>query len=171
MDSCTSRLWRISMSWRVYFSSGRSFERHQSRHRTNHGQLYESFSGNNYLLFFWHPDITYLFFSWNWNNRIREKNRRTSQILFSDTLKNSVKLQVPRACCVATDLSSISMLYLDEYEKVVLKNYENMVIEGCGCRWWKLAKFTISFFHNTVQNFFPNLNFPPNQKPPFSKNH
>ena len=27
------------------------------------------------------------------------------------------------------------MLYLDEYEKVVLKNYENMVIEGCGCRW------------------------------------
>ena len=23
---------------------------------------------------------------------------------------------------------------LDEYEKVVLKNYENMVVEGCGCR-------------------------------------
>ena len=34
---------------------------------------------------------------------------------------------VPRACCVPTELSPISMLYLDEYEKVVLKNYENMV--------------------------------------------
>jgi bone morphogenetic protein 2/4 len=35
---------------------------------------------------------------------------------------------------VPTELSPISMLYLDEYEKVVLKNYENMVVEGCGCR-------------------------------------
>ena len=41
---------------------------------------------------------------------------------------------VPRSCCVPTELSPISMLYLDEYEKVVLKNYENMVVEGCGCR-------------------------------------
>ena len=115
MDSCTSRLRCVSMSWRMYFSSGRSFERHQSRHRTNHGQLYESFSGNNYIFVFQFG---------------------------SGMCKNSVNLQVPRACCVATDLSSISMLYLDEYEKVVLKNYENMVIEGCGCRWWsKLAKF------------------------------
>ena len=23
---------------------------------------------------------------------------------------------------------------IDEYEKIVLKNYENMVVEGCGCR-------------------------------------
>lgn len=51
------------------------------------------------------------------------------------TLVNSVNPSaVPRACCVPTDLSPISMLYLDEYEKVVLKNYENMVVEGCGCR-------------------------------------
>ena len=51
------------------------------------------------------------------------------------TLVNSVNPSaVPRACCVPTELSPISMLYLDEYEKVVLKNYENMVVEGCGCR-------------------------------------
>lgn len=37
-------------------------------------------------------------------------------------------------CCVPTDLSPISMLYLDEGGKVVLKNYENMVVQGCGCR-------------------------------------
>ncbi len=41
---------------------------------------------------------------------------------------------VPLPCCVPTELSSISMLYLDEYEKVVLKNYQDMVVEGCGCR-------------------------------------
>ena len=51
------------------------------------------------------------------------------------TLVNSVNPSaVPRACCVPTELSPISMLYIDEYEKVVLKNYENMVVEGCGCR-------------------------------------
>jgi len=51
------------------------------------------------------------------------------------TLVNSVNPSaVPRACCVPTDLSPISMLYLDEYDKVVLKNYKDMVVEGCGCR-------------------------------------
>ena len=41
---------------------------------------------------------------------------------------------VPLPCCVPTELTPISMLYLDEYEKVVLKNYQDMVVEGCGCR-------------------------------------
>lgn len=51
------------------------------------------------------------------------------------TLVNSVNPSaVPKPCCVPTELSPISMLYLDEYDKVVLKNYENMVVEGCGCR-------------------------------------
>ncbi|XP_030627065.1 bone morphogenetic protein 2b [Chanos chanos] len=50
------------------------------------------------------------------------------------TLVNSVNANIPRACCVPTDLSPISLLYLDEYEKVILKNYQDMVVEGCGCR-------------------------------------
>ncbi|XP_071485598.1 bone morphogenetic protein 2-like [Diadema antillarum] len=51
------------------------------------------------------------------------------------TLVNSVNpALVPKACCVPTELSAISMLYLDEYDKVVLKNYQDMVVEGCGCR-------------------------------------
>ncbi|XP_063984274.1 protein decapentaplegic-like [Diachasmimorpha longicaudata] len=41
---------------------------------------------------------------------------------------------VPKACCVPTALSSISMLYLDEENKVVLKNYQDMAVIGCGCR-------------------------------------
>lgn len=51
------------------------------------------------------------------------------------TLVNSVNPSaVPKACCVPTTLTSISMLYLDEESKVVLKNYQDMAVLGCGCR-------------------------------------
>ncbi|XP_023936626.1 protein decapentaplegic [Bicyclus anynana] len=51
------------------------------------------------------------------------------------TLVNSVNpATVPKACCVPTQLSSISMLYMDEVNNVVLKNYQDMMVVGCGCR-------------------------------------
>lgn len=51
------------------------------------------------------------------------------------TLVNSVNpATVPKACCVPTELSSISMLYMDEQNNVVLKNYQDMMVVGCGCR-------------------------------------
>ncbi|XP_066245557.1 protein decapentaplegic-like [Euwallacea similis] len=51
------------------------------------------------------------------------------------TLMNSMSpMTVPKACCVPTQLNSISMLYLDVDNKVVLKNYREMVVTGCGCR-------------------------------------
>ncbi|KAL1463233.1 hypothetical protein WDU94_015006 [Cyamophila willieti] len=51
------------------------------------------------------------------------------------TLMNSVQPEtVPKACCVPTALSAISMLYLDEDSKVVLKTYQDMAVIGCGCR-------------------------------------
>ncbi|XP_049538201.1 protein decapentaplegic [Anopheles darlingi] len=51
------------------------------------------------------------------------------------TLVNSYNVELaPKACCVPTQLSSISMLYLNEQNKVVLKNYQDMTVVGCGCR-------------------------------------
>lgn len=51
------------------------------------------------------------------------------------TLVNSVEpMLAPKPCCVPTELSPIAMLYLDEYELVVLKTYHEMTVEGCGCR-------------------------------------
>ncbi|EDS43553.1 decapentaplegic [Culex quinquefasciatus] len=51
------------------------------------------------------------------------------------TLVNSISPSyAPKACCVPTQLSSISMLYLNEQNKVVLKNYQDMTVVGCGCR-------------------------------------
>jgi len=50
-------------------------------------------------------------------------------------LVNSIKpSSVPRPCCVPTDMRPISMLYVDGDDKVVIKNYQNMVVVACGCR-------------------------------------
>lgn len=40
----------------------------------------------------------------------------------------------PKPCCVPTELSAIAMLYLDDTGKVVLKTYQEMVVDACGCR-------------------------------------
>lgn len=51
------------------------------------------------------------------------------------TLVNSVDpMAVPKACCVPTELSAISMLYTNEWDKTILKIYKDMVVEACGCR-------------------------------------
>ena len=40
----------------------------------------------------------------------------------------------PRPCCVPTELTPMSMLYVDNDDNVVLKNYQEMVVQACGCR-------------------------------------
>ncbi|XP_055299922.1 protein decapentaplegic-like [Sitodiplosis mosellana] len=51
------------------------------------------------------------------------------------TLVNSINSDLaPKACCIPTQLKPISMLYLDDQNKVVLKSYQDMVVVGCGCR-------------------------------------
>ncbi|XP_014669875.1 PREDICTED: protein DVR-1-like [Priapulus caudatus] len=51
------------------------------------------------------------------------------------TLVNSVnRKKVPSACCVPTQLSPVSMLYYDSNSNVVLRQYDDMIVDGCGCR-------------------------------------
>uniref|UniRef100_A0A3Q0SVS2 Growth differentiation factor 3 n=1 Tax=Amphilophus citrinellus TaxID=61819 RepID=A0A3Q0SVS2_AMPCI len=40
----------------------------------------------------------------------------------------------PQPCCVPIRLSSISMLYYDNNDNVVLQHYQDMVVDECGCR-------------------------------------
>ncbi|KAK2825860.1 hypothetical protein Q5P01_020074 [Channa striata] len=40
----------------------------------------------------------------------------------------------PPSCCVPSKLSPISILYIDSGNNVVYKQYEDMVVESCGCR-------------------------------------
>lgn len=51
------------------------------------------------------------------------------------TLVNNINPgKVPKACCIPTQLTGISMLYLNDQNSVVLKNYQDMTVVGCGCR-------------------------------------
>ncbi|NWS19276.1 BMP2 protein, partial [Pachyramphus minor] len=48
------------------------------------------------------------------------------------TLKLSQDVGTP--CCVPDELKSLNLLYFDDKENVVLKNYKDMVATRCGCR-------------------------------------
>ncbi|KAB1260032.1 Embryonic growth/differentiation factor 1 [Camelus dromedarius] len=37
-------------------------------------------------------------------------------------------------CCVPARLSPISVLFFDNSDNVVLRHYEDMVVDECGCR-------------------------------------
>ncbi|KAK1173256.1 growth/differentiation factor 6-A-like [Acipenser oxyrinchus oxyrinchus] len=51
------------------------------------------------------------------------------------TLMNSMDpSSTPPSCCVPSKLSPISILYIDSGNNVVYKQYEDMVVESCGCR-------------------------------------
>ncbi|XP_042565759.1 growth/differentiation factor 6-A [Clupea harengus] len=51
------------------------------------------------------------------------------------TLMNSMDPEAtPPSCCVPSKLSPISILYIDSGNNVVYKQYEDMVVESCGCR-------------------------------------
>lgn len=51
------------------------------------------------------------------------------------TLMNSMAPDsTPPSCCVPSKLSPISILYIDAGNNVVYKQYEDMVVESCGCR-------------------------------------
>ncbi|KAK0180885.1 hypothetical protein PV327_003220 [Microctonus hyperodae] len=65
---------------------------------------------------------------------LAEHLNSTNHAIVQNLVHSTNPLQVPKACCVPTALSSISMLYLDEENKVVLKNYQDMAVLGCGCR-------------------------------------
>ncbi|XP_005111824.1 bone morphogenetic protein 2 isoform X1 [Aplysia californica] len=41
---------------------------------------------------------------------------------------------VPMVCCVPIKMSPIPMLYMDEKGRTVLKNYQDMAVEECGCK-------------------------------------
>ncbi|TSK14487.1 Bone morphogenetic protein 2-A [Bagarius yarrelli] len=51
------------------------------------------------------------------------------------SLVNTLKLsnKVGRPCCVPDTLQPISLLYFDDEENVVLKQYDDMVAGSCGC--------------------------------------
>ncbi|RZC41737.1 protein decapentaplegic, partial [Asbolus verrucosus] len=58
----------------------------------------------------------------------------TNHAIVQSLMNSARPTDVPKPCCVPTQLSSMSMLYLDSQNHVILKNYKDMVVIGCGCR-------------------------------------
>ncbi|XP_054999583.1 growth/differentiation factor 3 [Sorex araneus] len=57
----------------------------------------------------------------------------SSNYAFMQALMHTVDPGVPPAVCIPTKLSPISMLYQDNDDNVILRHYENMVVDECGC--------------------------------------
>lgn len=58
----------------------------------------------------------------------------TNHAIVQDLVNSIDPRAAPKPCCVPTELDSLVLLYKDEHGRVVLKVYQDMVVEGCGCR-------------------------------------
>ncbi|KAH0822594.1 hypothetical protein GEV33_000197 [Tenebrio molitor] len=58
----------------------------------------------------------------------------TNHAIVQSLINSADPSKVPKPCCVPTQLSSMSMLYVGSDNNVILKNYKEMVVVGCGCR-------------------------------------
>ncbi|XP_036328302.1 protein decapentaplegic [Rhagoletis pomonella] len=65
---------------------------------------------------------------------LAEHMNSTNHAVVQTLVNNLNPGKVPKACCVPTQLEGISMLYLNDQNTVVLKNYQDMTVVGCGCR-------------------------------------
>ncbi|XP_043824922.1 growth/differentiation factor 3 [Dromiciops gliroides] len=57
----------------------------------------------------------------------------SSNYAFFQTLMNSKTPEIPKAACIPTKLSPISMLYYDNDGNIILQHHEGMVVDECGC--------------------------------------
>nr|XP_020756685.1 growth/differentiation factor 3 [Odocoileus virginianus texanus] len=57
----------------------------------------------------------------------------SSNYAFMQALMHAVDPEVPQAVCIPTKLSPISMLYQDNDDNVILRHYEDMTVDECGC--------------------------------------
>ncbi|MCL4156983.1 UNVERIFIED_CONTAM: hypothetical protein GTU68_067358 [Idotea baltica] len=58
----------------------------------------------------------------------------TNHAVIQNIIHSRYPNRVPSACCVPIKHSAISMLYLDKDKHVVLKTYQDMIVESCGCQ-------------------------------------
>ncbi|KAJ7414349.1 bone morphogenetic protein 2-like protein [Willisornis vidua] len=63
------------------------------------------------------------------------ENMRPTNHATVQSIINALKLSegVSTPCCVPDKLNSINLLYFDDHENVVLKQYDDMVAGSCGC--------------------------------------
>jgi len=57
----------------------------------------------------------------------------TNHAIVQNMLHDLDRKMVSPACCVPTELKPLTMLYKDDNGHIVLKSYNEMIVEGCGC--------------------------------------
>ncbi|XP_070576936.1 univin-like [Ptychodera flava] len=80
---------------------------------------------SGYEAFYCHGDCPFPL-----SERLNGTNHAIIQTLVNSIDPNKVK---SKACCAPTKLSAISMLYFDNDDNVILRQYEDMIVEACGC--------------------------------------
>ncbi|XP_006835315.1 PREDICTED: growth/differentiation factor 7 [Chrysochloris asiatica] len=65
---------------------------------------------------------------------LRSHLEPTNHAIIQTLLNSMAPNAAPASCCVPARLSPISILYIDAANNVVYKQYEDMVVETCGCR-------------------------------------
>ncbi|KAK2861532.1 hypothetical protein Q5P01_001065 [Channa striata] len=65
---------------------------------------------------------------------IRSHLEPTNHAIIQTLINSMDPGSTPPTCCVPTKLTPISILYIDSSNNVVYKQYEDMVVEACGCR-------------------------------------
>nr|XP_020467837.1 growth/differentiation factor 5 [Monopterus albus] len=65
---------------------------------------------------------------------IRSHLEPTNHAIIQTLINSMDPGSTPPTCCVPTRLTPISILYIDSSNNVVYKQYEDMVVEACGCR-------------------------------------
>lgn len=65
---------------------------------------------------------------------LSESLNGTNHAILQTLVHSLDPLGTPQPCCVPIRLSPVSMLYYDNNDNVVLRHYQDMVVDECGCR-------------------------------------
>ncbi|PIK56113.1 afuni [Apostichopus japonicus] len=65
---------------------------------------------------------------------IGEQQNGTNHAVIQTLVSRLDYESVPDVCCAPVRLSPISLLFFDDDENVVLRRYDDMIVESCGCR-------------------------------------
>ena len=64
---------------------------------------------------------------------IEAKYHPTNHAMLQTLMRMKLPNVAPSPCCVPTKLKAVSMLYV-EYDEIVVRSHEDMVVDQCGCR-------------------------------------
>lgn len=65
---------------------------------------------------------------------IGEQQNGTNHAVIQTLVRRFHYRSVPDVCCAPVRLSPISLLFFDDNDNVVLRRYDDMIVESCGCR-------------------------------------